>query len=483
MDTPNDTESAAVTPDESTPIAAPVEVPTPEAATESVEAVEAPADAPESAEVSEVVDEPQLPAVAETEEAPEAAPETEAAPEAEAVVEEAELPDLTPILMGAVDQARSAIVEFSGEGVVGDYLGASFDDPAQRAAQGGALVDFLASAVDPAGAYGQLLRRELEILARTGTDYLLHEHLEEVNTPLYFHQFVERSHAEGLQYLGDADVPTMLTRGLPSAVAETLGRISPDIIRLEQYLDFVSNRQFRNTLLCHRGVELRRALGPRQLEGGWLRCAAEPAGNVVDLSPGVRVTLRTTAGPEIESELPVTKAGLVILRRAWPDALRFEAVVERARAMLGEVGVAVPSEVDAAAGLGADLLELHCRGVLELHSMRPELCTTVTERPRASAHARHWAEGRGFVVSQWHLRADVDPVAAAIVRRLDGAHDRAALLDALTQDVLAGRLPVTESTQVEPGALHELLDDDRAGRVIAQQPVAQSQHQDRLSAR
>ena len=67
-----------------------------------------------------------------------------------------------------------------------------------------------------------LLRRELEILARTGTDYLLHEHLEEVNTPLYFHQFVERSHAEGLQYLGDADVPTMLTRGLAPAVAETV---------------------------------------------------------------------------------------------------------------------------------------------------------------------------------------------------------------------------------------------------------------------
>ncbi|WP_083612555.1 DUF3027 domain-containing protein [Mycobacterium sp. ST-F2] len=32
--------------------------------------------------------------------------------------------------MGAVDQARAAIVEFSGDGVVGDYLGATFDDPA-----------------------------------------------------------------------------------------------------------------------------------------------------------------------------------------------------------------------------------------------------------------------------------------------------------------------------------------------------------------
>lgn len=126
MDTPNDTESAAVTPDEPTPTAAPVEVPTAEAATEPVEAVEAPAEATESAEVPETVDEPQAEEPAAAAEAPEDAAVVEEAP----AVEEAELPDLTPILMGAVDQARAAIVEFSGDGVVGDYLGATFDDPA-----------------------------------------------------------------------------------------------------------------------------------------------------------------------------------------------------------------------------------------------------------------------------------------------------------------------------------------------------------------
>jgi hypothetical protein len=137
MDTPNDTESAAVTPDESTPPEAPVEVPAAEAAAETVEAVEVPAEAVESADVPETVDEPQPQAAAD--ESPSAevpavetddAPEAEAAPEPEPVVEEADLPDLTPILMGAVDQARAAIIEFSGDGVVGDYLGASFDDPA-----------------------------------------------------------------------------------------------------------------------------------------------------------------------------------------------------------------------------------------------------------------------------------------------------------------------------------------------------------------
>jgi hypothetical protein len=39
-------------------------------------------------------------------------------------------PDLAAILTAAVEQARAAIIEFSGAGVVGEYLGASLDDPA-----------------------------------------------------------------------------------------------------------------------------------------------------------------------------------------------------------------------------------------------------------------------------------------------------------------------------------------------------------------
>jgi hypothetical protein len=37
--------------------------------------------------------------------------------------------DVSSVLNGAVESARAAIVEYSGDGVVGDYLGASFDDP------------------------------------------------------------------------------------------------------------------------------------------------------------------------------------------------------------------------------------------------------------------------------------------------------------------------------------------------------------------
>lgn len=39
-------------------------------------------------------------------------------------------PELASLLTGAVDEARAAIVEFSGEETVGDYLGAGFEGPA-----------------------------------------------------------------------------------------------------------------------------------------------------------------------------------------------------------------------------------------------------------------------------------------------------------------------------------------------------------------
>jgi hypothetical protein len=38
-------------------------------------------------------------------------------------------PDLEAVLLGAVEQARAALAEFSGPDTIGEYLGASFEDP------------------------------------------------------------------------------------------------------------------------------------------------------------------------------------------------------------------------------------------------------------------------------------------------------------------------------------------------------------------
>ncbi len=327
------------------------------------------------------------------------------------------------------------------------YHTGQFEQPTQRTEQAGALVDFLAGAVDPNGAWGQLLGRELALISRTGSDYVFHEHLEEVNTPLYFHQMIERAGAEQLQYLGEADLHTMFTRGLPERVAETLGRISPDIIRLEQYLDFVHNRQFRATLLCRGDVTLRRALGPSELLGRCLGFAAVEDEQPIDLSPGVRSSFRTPSGLDVGTDLPITKAALQLLRRAWPDLVPFEELTREAVTLLRQGGLAAPDEPEALDRLGADLLELYCRGGLEMHVWRPVLATKAGSRPRVSRYARYQAEHANFVTTRRHLRLDLDPAAATIVRRLDGEHDREALVDALVDAVLDGSMKLDVDAQ------------------------------------
>ncbi|HET6732446.1 DUF3027 domain-containing protein [Mycobacterium sp.] len=47
----------------------------------------------------------------------------------DSVTDTTDRPDLEAVLKGAVEQARAAIVEISGENTVGEYLGASLEDP------------------------------------------------------------------------------------------------------------------------------------------------------------------------------------------------------------------------------------------------------------------------------------------------------------------------------------------------------------------
>lgn len=88
---------------------------------------------------------------------------------------------------------------------------------------------FLASASHDSGPLWRALNREVERLNQSSDTPLLHQHLEQTNIPLYFHQFIERAERAGLLYLSEAAVTDMLTSLLPPAVAETLERISPDM--------------------------------------------------------------------------------------------------------------------------------------------------------------------------------------------------------------------------------------------------------------
>ena len=85
--------------------------------------------------------------------------------------------------------------------------------------------------------------------------YVGHDHLEPVNTPVYFHQCMDHMAEHGFTYLCDCD----LNLSFPTVYDETLRTqlqvLAPhDPLAREQYIDFMLNTAFRKSLFTHKGA-------------------------------------------------------------------------------------------------------------------------------------------------------------------------------------------------------------------------------------
>jgi SAM-dependent methyltransferase/methyltransferase-like protein len=315
-------------------------------------------------------------------------------------------------------------------------------EPTARVDQAKALLGFLSEHVsDGQGPYGALLRRELTLLQALPGDYLYHEHLEDDNEPIYFHQFAERLAAHRLQYVGETDLQMMLAAGLAPEVAHTLDRIAPDLFVREQYMDFVRNRQFRATVICHEGVALQRELGPSAAEPLSFELSSHIEDGAVDLSPGREHVFKGPGDVEMKTSASLTKAALILLRRAWPRALSVDALFQQASSLVREAGL--PVDPGQRQTLAIDLLRCCFGGAVGARHWVPPVAVQPQARPRASRVARAQARRGDFVTSLHHQLVRLDRAQRQIVQRLDGEHDQERLCAELTELVVEGELQLT----------------------------------------
>jgi len=337
------------------------------------------------------------------------------------------------------------------------YQGDASKPPAERVADARATLALMLDAV-PAdgGAYAQQLHAELEQLNKAADWYLFHEHLEPNNAPMYFHEFVARAGAHGLQYLAEADFATMLPTGLAPEIVARLQQASPSVVEFEQSLDFIRNRHFRQTLLCKSALEVERGLSPAVLPGLWIASAAV-ADAAPDLGPGVAASFSIKSGTQTlkqgTSQNPMTKAALTLLGERWPLGWQFDELVGAAAERVAQW---VPPALAAvhARLLMQELLHCFISGLIELRSWQPPCVTDVADAsatPRASAWARHEAQTLDLVTNLRHEVIKLVPFSRALLGLLDGTRNRAALIDALDMQVADGQLalPQTDETPVD----------------------------------
>jgi methyltransferase-like protein len=316
------------------------------------------------------------------------------------------------------------------------YHALRFATPGEQIRQARALLDFLAQATRiDGGPYATLLRMELEHLRQQADHYLYHEHLEEVNEPVYFHEFIAAAQRYGLNYLGEAQITTMLSSNFPYEVQQALQIIAPDQIQSEQYLDFVRNRMFRETLLVRGDVQPDWTVQPERIDKLHV-CTHR---RVVDESGDVRspatVQYRSKSGMVVATSQPTLKAAFRILGEQWPGTLPFADLVARVAEKLGQP----PEQVRTP--LAVQILHVYLSSdLMELRAL-PLPRVSVTERPQALRSLRIRLElGESGGANRRHEVFRPNPFDSVLISLLDGTRTKAELLEELTRRAARGLL-------------------------------------------
>lgn len=332
------------------------------------------------------------------------------------------------------------------------YHTAELRDPIEASKQALALVDFLLrNQTDKSGTYTTLLREEFERLRRMPLSYISHDHLEPDNRPCYFHQFISRASAHGLQFLAEADKSG--SELLPGPVQQALSEL-PDAIRREQYIDFARNTSFRSTLLCRANVTLQPGVAEQKTHAMQVRGTAQPNQPMDDAcAPGV-VEFTTRYGTAAV-EHQVFKAMTMALLEARPATLSLSQLAAR----IGELLHAPITE--------EQLAEMVCyaqrTGFVTLHMRGRPVAASAGERPLVMPLARLQARRQLAVVNVWHQRVNISELERRMLPLLDGSRDEQALVAELVMAFDEGLRHTKDDANLDGKTLR-----DRAPQILAQ---------------
>ena len=324
-----------------------------------------------------------------------------------------------------------------------------FPSSQERAQQSRSLLKFLSdatqlSSMPTLSAHHSALEDEWDLLEGMPDSYLIHEHLTEHNQAFYFHEFVDLATAHELQYLGDAAFHTMMVNDLPADVARQIGEISSSQLLLEQYRDFVVNRMFRKTLLCHKDARLERQVSLGVLSS--MQYRKRVAKNDDD-----EWVVGKTGGSYVQVSDVAVRSVLEALDRASPRSLAFDELSAEASAL---AGTAVHGEK-----LAGILLSLYALDAVDVRIWTPEVALEIDDRPEVFVPARRQPKDRRDMLPMPHHGfARPTPFLGAIVHLIDGTRTEAEIADAVAAEIADGSFALEPGDQYEPPTRDELTD-------------------------
>ncbi len=264
------------------------------------------------------------------------------------------------------------------------YHASNFENVNDQISQGRLALDFISDTVkDLDTPYARLVKQMAEDLKDKSDYYLRHEYLADENQAFYFHKFIEEARKNGLEYIGDTDVQRMFTGNLPAQAAEKLNQIN-DIVRTEQYIDFLKNTQFRCTVLSHNDAKISRNIENRIFRNfyysGMFTADKElTENNILSKEEKISFKANNNESLSITTSSPELKAVFETLMANLGNPLKLEeiaALITKKYKTLTKENVL--TEVDSVIG------RILFSGYIKFSYSKPKSVTTISDKPKVT---------------------------------------------------------------------------------------------------
>ncbi|MBE7637861.1 methyltransferase domain-containing protein [Sneathiella sp. P13V-1] len=321
------------------------------------------------------------------------------------------------------------------------YHGQRFSDPAKKVREARQMLKFVADNLgSSSGAYKTLLEQEVKTLQNADDNYLLHDHLEAINEPCYFHEFMSRANEAGLSYVGDSELPSMYLGNHSDKVKKTLAPMT-NVIEQEQYLDFISNRRFRMTVLTRKGHEIKRSISSEVVKK---LCLIPLFGITPDQPNDQELRIKRLKEPEliatISGEVAVGAYKEII--NAFPKMLSFDQVFSRLEKKLDKSSEEIERD------LSNLVVRFLFSGLLAARADAAPIASEVNEKPEVFSYARLQAEKQDVVTNLKHDQIKLKVDQRILLQYLDGKNDAERIRKELLKHIASGELNLNKNGDV-----------------------------------
>ena len=329
------------------------------------------------------------------------------------------------------------------------YHSENFSNIHDKIIQSRAALNFIQESLDGQDTpHAQFMQFSAKNMANKEDHYLRHEYLAEENKAFYFNEFIEQARAKDLEYVGDTDVQRMYIGNLPQKAMEKLGTIN-DIVRTEQYMDFINNTQFRCTVLTHKDTKLSRNITDETIQKFYYYCNINLLDETINVEDNSKATFYIDNNKQrtVNTSTPEMKAILHTLCNNVGNPLSVNDIIEESSKLVPKA-----SKKTIKQNILANFGNLIFSGSIKYIADKPVSIYKISDKPKISKLAMYQIQtprhnGMYWITNNLNQIVTFQSHQIALVQYIDGTNTIDQLKEKTLADLKADKISANENNQ------------------------------------